>query len=187
MSVSADTAIPFLLAGLAAAVIALLRANAQAAASTRTSQLEQAAALLTVHAWRMERFLEDPGAPPELRRLLVAVSNAMTDRQVVRDITQWLASRPLGWSADSPEADTLTRGLNVLREQEPVLADDFTIAVVTVVTGASLRWPESAALFDRVAMRIAATPRRDLAIAVSATGLRAGGSLASFAPAPLPV
>ncbi len=76
------------------------------------------------------------------------------------------------------------KSLRVLAMHRPDLLDAFVEGATTALAGATLRWPETAALVDRLLPRIVGAPRHDVAIAVAATGLQEGAPF-SFRPAPV--
>jgi len=163
---------PFLMAGIIVGIFWHARMDAHSRAVERMRQLEQATNLLRSHAAALETFLGHPDAPASLKKVLILVSDAMADREVALRMAKWVASRPLGASMENEESQALEFILRKLQQEEPELADLFSMAVMTGVAGASLRWSETAALFDRISPRLVATPRRDVAIAVTASTLR---------------
>lgn len=176
---------PVLAALLIATVAWFARTHAGTHACRRLRQLNQAAELLDAHARALERFLDDPAAPDALKRILLSCSDAVADRDALGKLIAWAASRPLEQPADTDETRSASDALACLASHRPDLAEDFATAVMTAVAGASLRWPESAALFDSAFARLVATPRRDVAVAVTAAAFRAGApfSLRHAAPA----
>lgn len=164
---------PYLAVILVSAVLWFLRSRSRERHLARVRQLDEAAELLDQHAEALERFLAAPAAPRELKTLLIEFSDVMADREIVEKTAAWAASRPFRQPVESYEADVLFAHFSSLRESRPDLADDFTLAIVTASMGATLRWPASAMLFDRMYPRIAATPKREVAIAVTATSFRA--------------
>jgi hypothetical protein len=139
----------------------------------RVRQLSEAAELLKYHAGALERFLDAPQPDVDLKRLLIWFSDSMAERAVVEKLTEWSASREFAQPMEeTEETQRIQESLNFLRERYPDLSDDFSAAIYTAASGACLRWPESAAMFDRAFSRIATTPRRDLVIAIAAKNFR---------------
>ena len=164
---------PFLGAILIAAVIWFIRMNASNRATERVRQLREAAELLGAHTLVLKRFLDDPAPDAELKRLLIWFSDAMVDREIVERLAEWSASRDASRPLEeTDESRRIEQSLAFLREKHPTLADDFAMAIFTAAAGACLRWPESAALFDQAFSRLAITPRRHVAIALTAKSLR---------------
>jgi hypothetical protein len=151
-------------------------ARTQAAHFTvaRTKQLDEAADLLNLHARSLQRFLSDPDAPYELSALLVEFSDVMCEREAVARLSEWAVNRPFEQPMDTEETQALSAIVTDLRARNIDLAERFDAAVITAVAGASLRWPESAALFALTFPRLLFTPKRDVAIAVTVTHLRSG-------------
>lgn len=143
-------------------------------AAKRTRQLNQAAELLDQHALLLERFLDDRASPSDLKRLLITVSDTMTERDAVRRFAKWASERPLTEPPSNEDTRATEAALTALRGHRPDLADDFTTALLTVVSGALMSWPESAELLEKAFPRLLGTPRRDVAIAVTATRFRPG-------------
>jgi hypothetical protein len=164
---------PFLAAIMVATVAWFFRTKANDRAAERNSQLEEAARLLNFHAETLERFLASAMPDAELKRLLIWFSDSMADRNIVRKLTQWSASRDFARPLeDTEETRHIMKSINFLREHHPDLADDFSASIFSAAAGACLRWPESAAMFGQAFSRIVTTPRRDLVIAITATNLR---------------
>lgn len=174
MSYLSQDLAPLLAALLVASIAWFVRTQNTARARRRIRQLDQAAELIDVHARMLERFLDDPAAPIALKRVLLACSDAAADRNAVGKLIAWAASRSLHQPVDTDEIRALADALDYLRTSRPDLAEDFATAVMTAVAGASLRWPENAELFDCAFPRLMTTPRRDVAIAVTAASLRPG-------------
>jgi hypothetical protein len=162
---------PFLIAIIIAWGAWFFRMRAKHRADDRVRQLLEAAELLKSHADALGRFLDAPAPAPDadLKRLLIWFSHAMADRVIVEKLTEWSASRDFAQPMEETEETIqIQRSLNFLREHHPDLGDDFSTAIFTAASGACLRWPESAALFDRAFSRIATAPKRDLVIAIAA-------------------
>jgi hypothetical protein len=157
---------------LIAAVIWFLRDRARKQNDERVRQLDEAAELLSQHAECVEMFLSAAAAPRELKALLIEFSDAMADKAVVEKMAAWAASRPFKAPVESEDADALLAILTQLRDSEPALCDQFTLAIATAAMGASLRWPKTAILFDRIFSRLVTIPEREVVIAVTATGFR---------------
>lgn len=164
--------LPALVCVLVALLFWGMRMRQRTTAVARVRQLDEAAALLVRHARSMDEFLSDRDAPKDLCRLLIAVSDALTDRETVNSWAIWAASRPFDAVIESPETDELFATLSGLHARRPDLFDHFVLGVWTAVTGATLRWPESAVLSERAFSRLVATPKRDVAIAVTVTKFR---------------
>src|SRR5258708_35453287 len=79
------------------------RMHAMARTKWRTRQLNEAADLLELHAKSLERFLDDEAAPDELKKLLVAFSDTMGERETVEKLTEWASARPFQQPADTEE------------------------------------------------------------------------------------
>jgi hypothetical protein len=174
---SSDLA-PALAAILVAAVAWFIRTQSRARHETRVAQLRQATALIHQQAEASERFLASPAAPIDLKALLVAFNDAMADRASVEKWAIWAASRPSYAPIELAGTEALAAQLATLRHEHAELAEDFTTAVFSAAMGASLRWPETAKLFDRMFPHLLTTPGRDVVMAVTATGFQ------SAAPAP---
>jgi hypothetical protein len=122
----------------------------------------------------LERFLDDEAAPSELKHLLIEFSDVMSQPEAVGKLTEWAAGRPFDQPLDTEETRAVGAMVTALRNRNLDLAGRFDAAVITAVAGASLRWPESAALFDCTFPRLVTTPKRDVAIAVTVTRFRPG-------------
>ncbi|WP_158924521.1 hypothetical protein [Acidisphaera sp. S103] len=140
----------------------------------RTRQITEAADLLNKHAHSLEVFLEDETAPAILKDLLVKFSDIMEDKDTVARLTEWVATRPLDQPADTDEMKAVSEAMSDLRARNPDLAEKFDVAILTAVAGASLRWTESAALFECTFPRLVTTHKRDVTIAVTVAHLRPG-------------
>lgn len=165
---------PLLAAALITVIVWFVRDQSRKKNDERVRQLDEAAQLLDRHAEALERFLSASAPPRELKALLINFSDAMADKGVVEKVAAWAASRPFKAPVESQEADELCGLLAKLHTTRPDLSEDFAMAIVTASMGASLRWPKSAALFDQMFPRLATTPKRDVVIAVTATGFRSG-------------
>jgi hypothetical protein len=164
---------PVLIAIIIASVAWFARFTASNQAAQRTRQLSEAAELLSSHAEALGRFLDAPEPDADLKRLSVWFSDAMADRSTVERLTKWSASRDFSQPLEETEETVhIQKSLNFLRERHPDLVDDFTMAIFTAAAGACLRWPESAAMFDRAFSRIATAPRRHLVMAIAAKNFR---------------
>ena len=106
--------------------------------------------------------------------MLLRFSDVMNERETVRKLTDWATMRKVEQSTDTDETTAISAALETLRRRDPDLADKFDAAVITAVAGASPRWPESAALFETAFPRLMFTPKRDAAVAVTATHLQPG-------------
>jgi hypothetical protein len=166
---------PILAAAIVAAIVWFLREQSTRAAMIRTRQLVQASAFLEIHASVLELILDDPDAPIELKKLVISVSDAMSDRNIVEKLAEWASTRALAQPVDTEESRAIDGILTPLWINRPDLAANFAKVVVTAVTGASLRWPESAALFEQVFPRLMITPKCEVAIAATATSMRSLG------------
>jgi hypothetical protein len=153
---------------LALVWVELFRSNS----ATRVRQLNEAAALLDAHAECLERLLMDPGVPDALKDSLLKFGDSIADRATVGRMATWLADRPSGEPVASESADELAALVDDLTRDRRDLADSFVTAVVTGAYGACLRWPETAALFEQITSKMAATPRRDVAVAATVGSLR---------------
>ena len=167
---------PILAAMIVAGLAWFLRDQSTRRTAIRARQLELAGTCLDEHAVALAQILDDPTAPTALKKLAISVSDAMNDRTTVRELAEWVTTRPL----DAPTQDTeeiraIEAILAPLRGARPDLVESFGTAVATAVVGASLRWSESAALSELVFPRLMTTPRRDVAIAATATSLRSHG------------
>ncbi len=138
----------------------------------RTRQLNEAAALLNAHAKCLGRLLIDPAVPNALKDSLLTFGDSIADRATVGRMATWLADRPFGEPMVSESADELAALVDDLMRDRRDLADGFVTAVVTGAFGACLRWPETAALFEQITSKMAATPRRDFAVAATVGSLR---------------
>jgi hypothetical protein len=153
---------------LAFACLELVRSKSAA----RVRQLNEAAALLNTHAECLERLLSDPAVPDALKDSLAKFGDSIADRATVGRMATWLADRPFGEPVASQSADELAALVDDLTRDRRDLADGFVTAVVTGAFGACLRWPETAALFEQITSKMAATPRRDVAVAATVGSLR---------------
>jgi hypothetical protein len=163
---------PALAATMIAASAWFVRMQANGRNGTRARQLEQATELLRQHTASLEFFLDHPTPSDDLKRLLMRVSDAMADRSVAEKFIIWAAGRPFEADIDTEESRAVEEALASLQRQQPALADVFSVSLITAVAAASLRWPETAALFERAFPRLAARPKRDVTIAVTAMSLR---------------
>lgn len=173
MNIVSEYATPTLLAVIIAAAAWYRRMDLAWRANRRTRQLRQAADMLAVHERSLAEFLDDPGAPVALKRLLIQVSDALSDRVVMGRVSEWAAAR----LADEPptlsdEAAEIDAQLTALRGPHPGLADKFDICLLAGIAGGCLRWPETAARFDVAFPNLAVVPRRDATIAATAAGFR---------------
>lgn len=166
---------PVLAAAFVAWFVWSLRERSTRANGIRTRQLALAVECLDKHAAALEQILNDPAAPTDLKKLVIAVSDAMSDRAVVEKLVEWGATRPLDPPTDTESIRAIEAVLAPLRDSRPDLVEYFGIAVVTAVVGASLRWADSAALSELMFPWLMTTPRRDVAIAATATSLRSHG------------
>ena len=166
---------PILATAIIAAMAWFLRTQGASKADIRTHQLALAKECLDKHAAALEQILEDPHAPIELKRLTITVSDALSDRTIVAKLAEWGVARPADQPMDTEETRAIDAILVPLRISHPDLVESFGSLVVTAVAGASLRWPESAVLFAQVFPRLMTTPKRDVAIAATATSLWPNG------------
>lgn len=165
---------PVLGALIIAAVAWYARMNANWRAVKRTRQMEQAAEIMHEQARNLEKFLDDPAAPRELKRLLIEVSDAMGERDVARKIAEWASSRPLDQPVDTDETRAIGEAIDFMGKTRPDLVESFGTAIFTAVVGASLQWPETAAILEQTLPRLVVTPKHNAAIAATATSFRPG-------------
>lgn len=154
------------LGGLVAA-----RAWASAHSEARARQLEQAAELLHAHAEAMARVLDSPMLSDTAKGALVALSDGMGDRQVVLHVARRVAAGSLFEGGAVADADA-----GADREAfraHPELRDDFHVAFTSLLVGAMLRWPDTAALLGQVTARVAVRPP-SLGLAAWLAGLARG-------------
>lgn len=142
--------------------------------AARVMQLRDAATYLKQHGAALESFLSDPDAPLQLKQLLLMVSDAMSDREIVDLLARWAATSQFDADVESAESKDMLDQLRGLQDQRPDLFDHFIIGVATAIAGATLRWPETAAIAERMFGRLATTPQRD-AIIVTVTKFRPNG------------
>lgn len=83
---------PLLVAAIVAGFACVLREHRARTHMIRMRELALARECLDKHAAALEQILEDPGAPTELKKLAISVSDAMIDRQ--RTLTPTWAMRP---------------------------------------------------------------------------------------------
>lgn len=185
MAVSVDTAIAvFAIAGVVAIFLAA-RAVQHARTTRRVRQLDDAAELLRRHADALEQVLTDHEAPTDLKILLLRFSDLMADRNAAHEFAQWLSARPLSSPLDSEEIRAIDETLSRLVVTRPDLADAFVSGVLAALFGAFLRWPECAAMLDRVGPSVAATRGRGVGVAVTAMSFRgrSGDAMGTANPA----
>jgi len=123
----------------------------------------------------MERLLDDPDVPVELKRLVISFSDSMTDQKMVIAMAKWASSRqfdrPHGVH-DTEEVRSIEDLLAPLCSRRPDLVEDFGVSVVAAVVGASLRWHESATLIEQAFPRLVAAPQRNMAVVAIASILK---------------
>ena len=168
--------VDFVIAVLAIAAVVAVFVGARAAQFAKTArrvrQLDDAAELLRRHADALEEVLADPEVPTDLKVLLLRFSDLMADRDAVNEFAQWLSARPLLSAPDSDEIRAADAMLLRLLETRPDLADAFASGVLTALFGALLRWPECAAMLDRVGPSVLAARGRGVGVAVTAMRFR---------------
>ena len=180
---------PILAGVIIAAAIWCARVLAGSRSRGRIRQLEQAAELLLVHNHLLERFLDAPGAPAELKRLAISFSDSMTNRQMVKKIAEWASKRPFDRAEEVEETEevrSLQGLLSRMGRENPDLVEDFAVLIVTAVVGAALRWDDSATLIETAFPRLVATPQRDMAVVAAASIFKPALSLATRPMAPVP-
>jgi hypothetical protein len=163
---------PILLGMIVAAFAWFMRMQASRKSKVSIRQLEQAAELLLVHNSAMERFLDDPDAPSELKKRMISFSDSMTNREVVKQMADWASSRPLTRPEETDEVRSIEDLLTATGGRRPDLVEDFGVSIVAAVVGAALRWPESAALIEQAFPRLVATPQRSVAVVAAASVLK---------------
>ncbi len=163
---------PALAAILVAAVAWFIRTQSRSRHEIRIAQLHEATALIHQQAEAAERVLTSPAVPSDLKALLIAFSDAMADRASVEKWALWAASRPSYAPIELAGTEALAAQLATLRHAHAELAEDFTTSIFSAAIGASLRWPETARRFDRTFPHLLTTPRRDVVMAVAATGFQ---------------
>jgi hypothetical protein len=175
MQTIAQYAAPVLIAVIVACAAWYRRMVANWRSTRRTHQLQQAAEMLAVHEHALAEFLDDPGSPVGLKRLLIEVSDALSEREVVRRVSEWASSRPINEPVMlSEEAAVIEAELAKLRGPHPDLAEKFDNCLLAGVAGACFRWPETAASFEVSFPKLATAPRRDATIAATAASFRIG-------------
>lgn len=132
--------------------------------------LRQSANLLRRHKDVLEQFLRNDAASQSLKRLLISHSDAMSDREFVKNVAKVLVNdKNADLSSDDQE---IVSSIYALRKADP---DIFSLFVMTIVTGtyaAILRWPESAMFFEEISAKMAADPKHDVGVAVTASRFR---------------
>ena len=173
-----------LLSPLSAAIGCLLlfsivRTRARNLSIVRVRQLKEAAALLTLHAGALDRFLSHAASPEYLQRVLVDYSEAMACKELVLELAKGMSCRSMegARSGSDPGYERIEAELRDLRVGHPNLVDDFAHAGLTIAYGSVLRWPESAALVEQFGARLAANPKGN--IDVVAAALRSAASFAT--------
>lgn len=166
---------PITAAVLVVCVLLFFRLRGVRANQTRISQLTLARECLDRHAAALEQILDDPTAPAELKKLAIEVSDAMNDRAVVKKFFEWGDARAFEAPADSEGIQAVEAVLAPLRGERPDLVENFSVAVITAVVAAGLRWADGKALSELLFPRLMAAPKRDVAIAATATSLRFNG------------
>ena len=167
---------------IVASAVWYMRVRVSLQSRQRVWQLEQAADLLLVHNKLLERFLDAPSAPVELKRLVISFSDLMTDREMVREIAEWASKRPF----DRPEETEETRSIqDLLSRMGSDLVEDFGVLIVSAVVGAALRWDESAALIETAFPRLVAAPQRNMAVVAAASIFKATLSLTATPMSPV--
>jgi 2-methylisocitrate lyase-like PEP mutase family enzyme len=158
---------PILALLLGSALFWHIRGLASAIARERAGQLAGAAVYLEKHASALEAFLNHPTAPAVLKAMLVRFSDVLNQREIVGELMHWAASDPFDHVPDNALLRSLTFAMADLRTQDEALSETFDRAVLAAVAGASLRWPETAALFDDAFPRLVTGSRRDVTIAMT--------------------
>ena len=173
----ASLLLPAFVAVTGAIALSAARVRARTENEVRLRQLQEAADLIAIHAQVLDRFLGDKDAPVFLKSALITYSDAMSDKVVVLKIAEWFSSRPMRVSRSQEDQNDkeLSEGLAALMKRRPDLAKDFAHAVMTAAVGSILRWPESAALVEQVGARMAATPEREIDLAVTAASFGTNG------------
>ena len=157
-----------ILACLAIVVVFLaLRTRASERSEVRAHQLDNAGRFLDLHERALARFLNDPASGPILRKTLIRVSDRVMDRPFAKEIIERIISAEVEPASTYGEADRIKEELAFLAKTRPDLREDFTDCIIAGVMGVCLRWPETADLFERWCLRLAETPRQDVAVAVT--------------------
>jgi hypothetical protein len=135
------------LATIVAIAIAIwtVRMKRRTASQQRIRRLELAAELLREHAITLDAFLGDPAAPQVLKWALLTLSDAMDDKDIVKEIAKQLSK------AAPPQTESgiaLRNEFEALMSRSPTLAEAFTRSLTLCLCAGLLRWPETAKYFD---------------------------------------
>jgi hypothetical protein len=136
----------------------------------RADELEQVVALLRQHGDGLEQFLNDSRAPADLKQTLVGISDLMSDQACAAQAAEKIC-REWDYTAASkladPQSVAFAEAIDRLRSEDPELADSYEATLVRGLIAMFLRWPQTARLFRKLAPRLAADPRKEIAVAAA--------------------
>lgn len=157
-----------LLVGLAMMMaVYIVSAAERRRASKHASRLENTYAALEVHYDAMEKFLGDPAAPDLLKEVLVDLSDFVSDRRAAIALAEHICDVDHGPS--QPGDGSVSGLLTELNKHRADLVEQFHLAMTKGVVALLLRWPETAATFEKFMAQSGSVRDSALAGAVRST------------------
>jgi len=170
---SADIA-PCLLGLVIIVAMTALRWRASARFYNRMRQIRTVADLVRQHADYMEQFLAHEDAPSDVKAMLIAFSDAMSDEMAATTLAHRVIDSFSRSPAMSPEAVALAEAIEKLRVKRPGLAETFHRAVGTGMAGGFLRWTGAAGALELMAPQLLANRNEEFAAVAEGARLRNG-------------
>ena len=127
----------------------------------RLQELDQVRTYLSSHADHLQEFLEHPGAPVDLKAMLIRFSDTMANEKMAVEMVRFLAEKNDHGYQSTPEGEALLRTLDELLTTQPDLAESFRLAVVSGALAGFTRWPEAAEAAGSVTPRFVTDPKQE--------------------------
>jgi hypothetical protein len=128
----------------------------------RAQQLKDAARALEAHYVAVSKLIDDPAFPNSAKPMLVALTEGISRKEVAEKLAAAFTDGTLfaKTGPKPPFSDELEKLYNTRRD----LADAFHTAVASGLAALFLRWPENAALFERMSVEISTDVRKEGAV-----------------------
>jgi len=154
----------------------------------RTRDLRTCAELLDQHQASLEKFIQSPDAPTQLKSALLNFSEVTSDREKAHSVVAAMCSGEVRTQRDAEAARSINKALESLRASHPELAQDFDTAVSSAAAAMLFRWAETADLFRDYVTKVITDSRKGKDLFVRAARLGTSrssddASEVSFGPA----
>jgi hypothetical protein len=128
----------------------------------RTRELKQACRALAAHYDALEKVVNDPAAPIEIKNALRDMSAAIPIRMAAQYFALEWANRPPADAEIQDDRGLLRAEVRKLGGSHPDLLDEIEKAIKNGLIALFLRWPETASMFPSLMVDLSTDDRREI-------------------------